>query len=242
MKRNTTRIDGNLRGSTVAGTPASTKSKRNHAFKDRTGERFGDLVITSLAEVGQYANGKHYSKWLCQCDCGNEVIRPINSLVGGATISCGCNRRRYIPVTITDPIIARTRARLRGIWNGMNDRCTNPDLAYYDCYGGRGITVCEEWKNDFNAFYEWAMANGHDFALSLDRINNNAGYAPLNCRWTTMKEQNRNRRSTVLNPALAAQILNLLKAGIPPLKIAAQIGYPDRPHLVYNIKNNGAWQ
>jgi hypothetical protein len=245
VKKNTHRNDAHLLGATVAGKPVSTsKITRNRSIKNRVGERYGKLVVTEVVTVRRNSAGRVSATWDCQCDCGNTVVRADTGLRKDRMCHCGCSTAERQPRVnrIVDPEVARLRARLRGIWNGMNDRCTNTNTEHYPSYGGRGITVCEEWKNDFNAFYEWALTSGHDYSKSLDRINNNAGYAPLNCRWATYKEQNRNRRSTVLNPALAAQILHLLHAGVPPLKIAAQIGYPDRPHLVYNIKNNGAWQ
>jgi hypothetical protein len=87
-----------------------------------------------------------------------------------------------------------TDTRLFKIWEGMLDRCNRPTHRYFNDYGGRGISVCDEWK-EFVPFYEWAVASGYSDGLSLDRKDNNKGYSPDNCRWATMKEQQNNKRS-----------------------------------------------
>lgn len=84
--------------------------------------------------------------------------------------------------------------RLYRIWNGIKNRCFNPNYHRYSDYGGRGIKVCDEWKNDFQSFYDWSMSNGYSDNLTIDRINNDGNYEPSNCRWVGLKVQANNSR------------------------------------------------
>ncbi|MBO7171268.1 MAG: hypothetical protein J6W28_08845, partial [Clostridia bacterium] len=92
----------------------------------------------------------------------------------------------------------QTHTRLHHIWHGIKQRCLNPKSYIYKNYGGRGITVCDEWRDSFEVFYGWAMANGYADDLTIDRIDVNGNYEPLNCRWATSKEQGNNRRTNHL--------------------------------------------
>lgn len=89
----------------------------------------------------------------------------------------------------------QSQSRLYRIWANMKTRCTNPNSTRFKDWGARGITVCEEWRNDFQAFYDWAMSNGYSDDLTIDRIDNGKGYCPENCRWATYSEQNLNKKS-----------------------------------------------
>ena len=154
-------------------------------FKDLTNQKFGKL---SVIEVKGRDTGGHYL-WLCACECGKQVVTSSNSLMSGKTKSCGCSR---------GPSIKKhglTKTRLYHTWSNMKQRCINPKHPAYKNYGGRGITVCEEWLSSFSVFMTWATANGYSEDLSIDRIDVNGSYCPENCRWITMKEQGFNRRN-----------------------------------------------
>ena len=157
------------------------------------GQRFGKLTV--IAESPIRKNKCVY--WICKCDCGS-ITKPIKgaNLRDGTTKSCGC--------LITEAVITRctvhglSHSRLHMTWDNMIQRCTNPKRPEYKNYGGRGITICVEWRNSFQAFYDWAMANGYSEGLSIDRIDVNGNYEPSNCRWATMKQQQNNRRNSIL--------------------------------------------
>lgn len=140
------------------------------------------------------------STWLCECECGVRRCVDGRSLRSGASKSCGCLGAEH---RIAAAVAAVTKhhgksERLYNVWSGMKDRCNNPKNKFYDRYGGRGITICDEWASDYTAFRDWAFANGYDPTLqkgkcTLDRLDNNKGYCPENCAWRTSKQQCNNR-------------------------------------------------
>lgn len=157
------------------------------------GKRFGYLVVTR--EAPRSAHG--IAMWICKCDCGN-VTKPIRSgdLRFGKVQSCGCLHKRQLSDMVKKHGLKHTR--LYSIWQNMKNRCRNANVPCYATYGGRGISVCDEWKDNFQAFYDWAMESGYSDDLTIDRIDVNGNYCPENCRWMTQKDQSNNLRKNVI--------------------------------------------
>lgn len=158
---------------------------------DITGRKFG--MLTVIGRDFSFKSPKR-TKWICRCDCGNEKSILRDSLMSGRCNSCGC--QMYKSHKGINKTHGMSRTRIYHEWTSMRKRC-NPNSKDAKNYYDRSISVCDEWQKSFLPFYEWAMANGYDDTLTIDRIDNNKGYYPENCRWVTIAQQQSNKVNTV---------------------------------------------
>ena len=194
-------------------------------LKNLVGDVYGRLVVIKLSHV------KKESYWLCKCECGNIKTVRIGSLRSGNTKSCGClnTEMTILRNKKMSKYDVSTNDKLYWAWNHMLQRCFKDYENNKKYYKDRGITVCDEWKENFLAFREWSLNNGYKENLSLDRIDNNGNYEPKNCRWTTKEEQSNNTRSVRLIE---------YKGEIKSISQWARIFGIDRKTISYRLKNN----
>lgn len=163
------------------------------AHKSLIGRKFGRLTILDIWK----STSKGYYMCRCRCDCGNVRENRLTYVKNGVIKSCGCIKYKYraLPQETQSVFDGRSRHPLHKVWNSMLDRCENPNCAMFPIYGGRGITVCDEWHS-FWAFVEWSdSVGGRPAGFSLDRIDPNDGYCPENCRWADDETQQNNKRT-----------------------------------------------
>ena len=173
-------------------------------FIDLTGQKFGRLTVVSFSSKDK----NHHLYWNCVCECGTNRRVAGCALKRGLTQSCGClsrekasfraKQRQKTEQRLTRKTHGLKHCRLYGVWSDIKKRCNNPNSHIYKHYGGRGISICDEWSNNFKAFYDWAMANGYDEnaqkgECTIDRIDVNGNYEPSNCRWVSMEVQAKNK-------------------------------------------------
>lgn len=164
---------------------------------DLIGQKFNRLLVIGDAERYISPSGHRMKRWLCVCDCGNKISVTTNHLKSGHTKSCGCYAKE---VSIQNGLKTKhglTNTRIHRIWTQMKTRCFNPNDEHYKDYGARGITICDEWLNNLQAFHDWAVSHGYEDHLTIDRIDVNGNYEPGNCRWITISEQAKNTRKAV---------------------------------------------
>ena len=170
-------------------------------IKDIAGYKPKGSKLTPIEYIGD-------SIWKCKCDCGNYVNVKTSRILNLHTKSCGCYRKENSSklgkalkgnekLKTLNTVHGCEPRKLHNSWQAMKNRCNNPHNNRYHCYGGRGIQVCEEWS-EFTPFRDWALANGWKEGLTIDRIDSEKDYEPSNCRWSTQKEQQNNRRDTIM--------------------------------------------
>ncbi len=169
------------------------KTQRGRMKQYTKGERLhknSKLVYDGPAEPKVRADGRRANRGTFKCECGNYKIIAVASVKSGNTISCGCynTAKRIKHGSYT--------TRLYSIWTGIRIRCHSKDSRVYKWYGARGIKMCDEWLNSYETFKQWSEKNGYSKELQIDRINNNKGYFPDNCRWTTPIKNTRNTRKS----------------------------------------------
>ena len=186
-------IGGKTKGCGCAG---SRTNQSINKWEDHIGEIHNQLEIIGFERV--WSGNRYRPHYICKCECGKEVSVRCQRVLEGQTKSCGCLNKEVQRerLTGTGRHNQHYKTRLYRIYIAMKDRCYNESHERYFDYGGRGITICDEWidyENGFNEFYDWAINNGYDEDLTIDRIENNKGYSPDNCRWVTMKTQSNNK-------------------------------------------------
>ena len=178
--------------------------QKNKEKEVLNGKRYGRLVAIERADDMLMPNGKKRIMYRCICDCGNVKIVSKYNLTNGSIVSCGCFHKEKLG-NIRRKHGFSHKERLYSLWLNIKDRCSNPNNNHYKSYGGRGIKICDEWKENYKSFREWCLSNGYveDIResgrnnITIDRIDVNGDYCPENCRFITNRENCLNKRDTL---------------------------------------------
>lgn len=165
-------------------------------LKDLSGLRFGRWSVADRSITGSRTGTGAW--WNCACDCGTERPVKSDSLISGKSLSCGCLHKEIVTeVGKAKKTHGETKTRLYNVWAGMKARCYDENQSRFKDYGGRGIEICDQWGNSYEAFRDWAIAAGYESELTIERLDVNGNYCPENCKFITMADQARNKRNTV---------------------------------------------
>lgn len=193
-----------------------------------TGRTFGRLTVTSNWEVRKEAGKYDRTYWECKCSCGNTKWAKVSNLMNGTTKSCGCLRRS------AHGHGTGSRSPTYQTWKAVKDRSFNKAINDYARYGNEGIVMCERWLTFANFLEDMGE---RPEGCTLDRIDNTKGYYKENCRWATIKQQARNRRTTILTMAKAR---NIRKSGLSQTKLAKKYGVSVT--TISDIQRNVTWR
>lgn len=194
----------------------------------KAGDVFGRLTLLHPVAPHEYTdkNGRvrSHKRWRVLCSCGEVKEASLEHLVSGQIISCGCYGKEAVSKRRTTHGESRKPTGVYRVWAGLIQRCTNPRTKNWKRYGGRGISVCDEWRNNYETFREWALASGYAKGLQIDRIDNNGNYESSNCRFTSAKVNTRNREVCVMNEALVEEMRAQVRAGASITSVASANG------------------
>lgn len=206
----------------VATKASATLNLKAKPRKDITSKRFGSLVAVAIN--GKSKNGKNV--WKCICDCGATTYVPVGDLSSGNSKSCGCKTKDALRNYVQEKkknAVKSPHLKAANIWKKMISRCYDQLNKDFPNYGGRGISVCDQWM-DFKSFFN-DMGDPPD-GMSIDRIDNNGNYEPSNCRWATSTEQARNKRNNVIVEYKGERMTVAeasIKSGIPASTIYSRV-------------------
>ncbi len=222
---------GCARAESIAALTGSTRTGKYFTTQIPPGTRFGRFTTISETYMEVRGNGRRWTVVDCRCACGTERTVATANLKNGNSQSCGCLQRDKMSEMLTThgaTLAVRgvrddqDTARLYRILQGMKDRCNRPGNPAYKRYGGRGIKVCAEWADDFQAFRTWAFAHGYANGLECDRIDPDGDYGPDNCRWITKRKNIEHMRKAWDSDLDQKLIMTAKSRGIGPYDLITE--------------------